>query len=61
MKFGQGNYYLARPAEQTAGEINLISIAKFRILVHLPTSIQDLLKHDIILAFQGQENAPDLH
>ena len=22
MKFGQGNYYLARPAEQTAGEIN---------------------------------------
>lgn len=37
MKFGQGNYYLARPAEQMAGEINLISIAKFRILVHLPS------------------------
>lgn len=59
MKFGQGNYYLARPAEQMAGEINLISIAKFRILVHLPNRIQHLLKYDIILTLQ--ENALDLH
>lgn len=59
MKFGQGNYYLARPAEQMAGEINLISIAKFRILVHLPSRIWDILKYDI--TFRGQENVPDLH
>lgn len=59
IKFIQGNYYLARSAEQTAGEINLISIAKFRILVHLLIRIQGLLKHDITLTFQGQENTPD--
>lgn len=61
MKFGQGNYYLAGLAEQMAGEINLISIAKFTILVHLPNRIQHLLKYDNIFIFQVQENALDLH
>lgn len=44
-----------------AGEINLISIAKFRILVHVLNRIWHLLKYDIILTFQGQESAPDSH
>lgn len=61
MKFGQGNYYLAKLAEQTVGEINLISIAKFRMPVNPSTRIQELLKREITLTFQGRENAPGLH